>query len=98
MPIILPLINGNGVYRDGYKKKQLPVHVDVHILPKIFVAVKTEAHEGLGGVADVRRKKHIFQGRRRASNIKTATLNDAVIKYVSSSRVRPVGNHSSVVL
>lgn len=43
VPIILPLINGNGVYRDGYRKKQLPVHVDVHIMPKIFVAVKTEA-------------------------------------------------------
>jgi len=51
-------LNTNGVYGDGYRKKQLPVHVDVHILPKIFVAVKTEAHEGLGGVADVRRKNN----------------------------------------
>lgn len=28
-------------------KKQLPVNVDVHVLPKIFVAAKTEAHEAL---------------------------------------------------
>ncbi|BAT94085.1 hypothetical protein VIGAN_08065500, partial [Vigna angularis var. angularis] len=73
-----------------------PVHVDVFALSKVSFAVKANTQKASRVIIGVMRKTPIFLN--RAPKFEAATLDDAIIKYVSGSRVWPVGNHTSVIL